>query len=188
MRAASLVTALLLGTSSLAAAAEPPGSGHAGNVGIDLVAAPQFGLAVPFRLGDHLTFRAMLGAGSTQSNTGAWMAGGDLRYTVSPFAQTSLFLAVQSSYLFASSGTSYAGSAGTGQPQATPVAQSYGGSGAMFGGGLGVRRNIGKDTSAYGELRYDRMSSASIYQSWGTLGTSGQNRLSFGLGVTVGLK
>jgi hypothetical protein len=185
---AALTTVLVLATASVSLAAEPPGSGHAGNVGIDFVAAPQFGLAVPFRLSDHLTFRAMLGAGSTQSNTGAWMAGADLRYTVSPLSQTSLFLAVQSSYLFASSGTSYASSAQTGQPQATPVAQSTGGSGAMFGGGLGVRHNIGKDTSAYGELRYDRMSSASIYESWGTLGTSGQNRFSFGLGVTLGLK
>lgn len=188
MRAASLVTALLLGTASLAAAAEPPGSGHAGNVGVDLVAAPSFGVAVPFRLNDHLAFRAMLGAGSTQSNTGAWTAGGDLRYTVSPLARTSLFLAVQAGYAWASSGTSYAGSAATNQRQATPVAQGYGGSGAMLGGGLGVRHNIGKDTSAYGELRYDRLSSADIYQSWGTLGTSGQNRISFGLGVTVGLK
>jgi hypothetical protein len=188
MRVASLATVMLLGAATLSLAAEPPGSGHAGNVGVDLVAAPQFGLAVPFRLNDHLSFRAMLGAGSTQSNTGAWMLGGDLRYTVSPLSQTSLFLAVQSSYLFASSGRSYAASARTGQSQATPVAQSYGGSGAMFGGGLGVRRNIGRDTSAYGELRYDRMSSANIYESWGTLGTSGQNRFSFGLGVTVGLK
>ena len=58
----------------------------------------------------------------------------------------------------------------------------------MVGGGLGVRRNLGKDTSAYAELRYDRMSSANIYESWGTLGTTGLNRFSFGLGVTVGLK
>ncbi|MFN8091619.1 MAG: hypothetical protein U0599_05235 [Vicinamibacteria bacterium] len=188
MRAASLATALLLDAASLAAAAEPPGSGHAGNVGIDLVAAPQFGLAIPFRLSDHLTFRAMLGAGSSQSNTGAWMAGGDLRYTLAPLSQTSVFLSVQSSYLFSSGGTGYATSARTGQSQATPVAQSYGGSGGMFGGGLGVRRNVGRSTSAYAELRYDRMSSANVYQTWGTLGTSGQNRFSFGLGVTMGLK
>ena len=185
---AALTTVLVLATASLSLAAEPPGSGHAGNVGIDFVAAPAIGIAVPFRLSDHLTFRATLGAGSTQSNTGAWTAGGDLRYTLSPLSRTSVFLAVQAGYAYSSSGVTYAGSAATSQPGATPVAQAYGGSGGLFGGGVGLRYNVSRGTAAYGEVRYDRATSSNVYDSWGTLRVSGQNRVSFGLGITFGLK
>jgi hypothetical protein len=188
MRSALLATALVLGSTSLSLAAEPPGSGHSGNVGIDFVAAPAIGVAVPFRLSDHLAFRATLGAGSTQSNTGAFTVGGDLRYTLSPLSRTSLFLAVQAGYAHSSSGTSYARSAATSQPGASAVAQTYGGSGGLFGGGIGLRRDISRGASAYGELRYDRATSSDVYDSWGTLHSSGQNRVSFGLGVTFGLK
>lgn len=185
---ASLATALVLATASLATAAEPPGSGRGGNVGIDFVAAPAIGLAVPFRLTDHLTLRATLGAGSTQSNTGAWTAGGELRYTLSPLSRTSVFLAVQAAYAHSSSGVTYAGSAATSQPGATPVAQAYGGSGSLFGGGAGVRHNLGKDTAVYGELRYDRATSGTVYDSWGSFRATDNDRISFGLGLTLGLK
>lgn len=188
MRSALLVTAMVLSSTSLGLAAEPPGSGHAGNVGIDFVAAPALGVAVPFRLSDHLTFRATLGAGSTQSNTGAWTAGGDVRYTLSPLSRTSVFLAVQAGYAHSSSGVAYAGSAATGQSGAAPVAQTYGGSGGMFGGGVGVRQNIGHSTSAYGEVRYDRTTSPNVYDSWGSIHATGYDRISFGLGLTFGLK
>jgi hypothetical protein len=184
----ALTTVLVLATASASRAAEPPGSGHVGNVGIDFVAAPAIGVAVPFRLSDHLTFRATLGAGSTQSNTGAWTAGGDLRYTLSPFSRTSVFLAVQAGYAYASSGTTYAGSAATSQPGATPVAQAYGGSGGLFGGGVGVRYNVSRGTAAYGEVRYDRATSSSVYDSWGSFRATDNDRVSFGLGVTFGLK
>jgi hypothetical protein len=182
------VTAVALATATLSSAAEPPGSGRGGKVGIDFVAAPAIGLAVPFRLSEHLTFRATLGAGSTQSNTGAWTAGGDLRYTLSPLSRTSVFFAVQAGYAHASSGVGYAASAATNQPSATPVAQSSGGSGGLFGGGVGVRHNLGKDTAVYGELRYDRATSETVYDSWGSFRATDSDRVSFGLGLTLGLK
>lgn len=185
---AFLATALVLLAASASPAAEPPGSGHVGSVGIDFVAAPAIGIAVPFRLSDHLTLRATLGAGSTQSNTGAWTAGGDLRYTVSPLSRTSVFLAVQAGYAHSSSGTTYAGSAATDQPGAAPVAQAYGGSGGLFGGGVGVRYNVSRGTAAYGEVRYDRATSSSVYDSWGSFRATDNDRVSFGLGVTFGLK
>jgi hypothetical protein len=177
-----------LATASLSSAAEPPGSGRAGKVGIDFVAAPAIGLAVPFRLSDHLAFRATLGAGSTQSNTGAWTAGGDLRYTLSPLSRTSVFFAVRAGYAHASSGVSYAATAATNQAGATPVAQSSGGSGGLFGGGVGVRHDLGRDTAVYGELRYDRATSGTVYDSWGSFRATDNDRVSFGLGLTLGLK
>jgi len=181
--------ALALATATVSTAAEPPGSGHAGKVGIDFVAAPAIGLAVPFRLSNHLTFRATLGAGSTQSNTGAWTAGGDLRYTLSPLSRTSVFFAVQAAYAYSSSaGVTYAGSAATNPSTATPVPQAYGGSGGLFGGGVGVRHNLGKTTAVYGELRYDRATSGSVYDSWGSYRATDNDRVSFGLGLTLGLK
>jgi hypothetical protein len=188
MRRASLVTVLVLAAASLAVAAEPPGNGKGGNVGIDIVAVPSFGIAVPFRLSEHLTLRATLGAGSTQSNTGAFTVGGDLRYTLSPLSLTSLFFAVQAGYAHASSGVSYASSAAANQPGATPVAQAYGGSGGLFGGGVGLRHNLGRATSVYGELRYDRATSSDVYDSWGSYRATDNDRVSFGLGLTFGLK
>ncbi len=189
MRKALLAAAVVVGSTSSALAAEPPGSGHGGTVGIDFVAAPSIGVAVPFRLSDHLTFRATLGAGSSQSNTGAWTAGGDVRYTLSPMSSTSVFFAVQASYAHASSGMGYAASATTGNPGVAPMEQAYG-SGGLFGGGIGVRQNIGRSTSAYGEVRYDRATSPYVYDAWGTFHTSGSgyDRISFGLGLTLGLK
>lgn len=135
------------------------------------------------RSGPKGLLRATLGAGSTQSNTGAWTAGGELRYTLSPLSRTSVFLAVQAAYANSSSGVTYAGSAATSQPGATPVAQAYGGSGGLFGGGAGVRHNVGKDTAVYGELRYDRATSGGVYDSWGSFRATDVDRVSFGLGL-----
>ena len=53
---------------------------------------------------------------------------------------------------------------------------------------MGVRYNVSRGTAAYGEVRYDRATSSSVYDSWGSFRATDNDRVSFGLGVTFGLK
>lgn len=181
MRTTLLVAAVSLWTAGFASAQEPRNHGGSGRVGFDVVAAPAFGFGVPIRLARNLTLRATAGFGSAVAGGAAFNVGGDLRYTLRPAAEWSAYLSGQASYLYASSGTGYA--------RYSSNSFSGGGSNAgLFGAGLGLRRQLGRSTSAYGELRYGRLTSTDVYDSWGMWGVGGQNTVSLALGATFGLR
>jgi hypothetical protein len=182
-------TTLLIATISLAAAGvasaqtqEPRDPKGGGPVGLDLIAAPAPGFGVPFRLSKNLTLRATVGFGTSASNGAAWNLGGNLRYTLRPEADWSAYLSAQASYLHASTQAYGGTSAGSGG------ALGYGANGGLFGGGVGVRRNLGHRTSAYGELLYGRLTSTGVYDSWGMWRVNGANTVSLALGATFGLR
>ena len=184
MRRAIAVGLGLLSMAGLAGA-EPPDTRGGGRVGVDLIAAPSFGFGVPIRLTKNLTLRATLGFGSSVSNGAAWNLGGDLRYTFRPESELSLYAAVQTSYLHAGTSVSPYQSAATGTSQ---VVYQQAADGAMYSGGLGVQRRLGRSTSIYAEARYGRMTAQGVYDSWGMWGVGGQNSVSFALGATFGLR
>lgn len=167
------------------ATAEPRDRTGTGNVGVDLIVAPSLGFGLPIRLTKNLTARAVFGFGSSATNgAAAWSAGGDLRYTLRPDADLSLYASVQASYL--RSGATM-GPAGTGTA-ASPVLSASSGNAGLYGAGLGLQRRLGRRTSAYAELRYGRVTSTGVYDSWGTWGAGGRNQVSLALGATFGLR
>ena len=179
MRRAAMVV-VCLATAVTASAQEPSNPTRGGRVGIDVVAAPAFGFGIPIRLTRNLTLRATAGFGSAVAGGAAFNVGGDLCYTLRPDAQWSAYASVQASYLYASSGTGYA--------RYSSATFSGGGDNAgLYGAGLGVRRQLGSRTSAYGELRYGRLTATGVYDSWGMWGVGGQNTVSVALGATFGL-
>jgi hypothetical protein len=185
--------ALAVGMLSLAAlgAAEPKDTRGGGRVGVDLIAAPSFGFGVPIRLTRNLTLRATLGFGSSVSNGAAWNLGSDLRYTFRPESELSLYAAVQACYLHAGSSLSPYGSAsayGSSAASTSPVVYQQAANGALYSGGVGVQRRLGRTTTIWAEGRYGRMTSSGVYDSWGMWGVGGQNSLSFALGATFGLR
>ncbi len=180
MRTTLLVAVVSLVTAGLAGAQEPTDHSGSGRVGVDLVAAPAFGFGLPLRLTNNLTLRATAGFGSAVAGGGAFNLGGDLRYTLRPEAGWSAYLSAQASYLHASATSA---SSGYGSPVAAGA-----GSAGLFGGGLGLRRQLGSRTSAYGELRYGRLTSTGVYDSWGMWGVGGANTVSLALGATFGLR
>jgi hypothetical protein len=186
MRTTPALVLAVLAASGTAAAAEKPRGDRGGAVGVDIVAAPSPGFGIPIRLTRNLTLRALVGFGSTATNSAAWSVGGDLRYTLRPESQTSLYASVQASYLYGSGGgyEYYQTPAGA----TAPVAQTASGSGGLYGAGLGVTRRLGRTASLYGEARYGRMSSAGVYDSWGMWDLGGGNVVSFALGATFGLR
>jgi hypothetical protein len=182
MRTALLAAAAAaaLASASLAAAQEPRQASSRGRVGVDVIAAPAFGLGIPIRLTRQLTLRATAGLGSAVAGGAAFDVGGDLRYTLQPDASWSAYASVQASYLYASSGTGYA-------RYSASTFSGGGDSAGLFGVGLGLRRQLGSRTSAYGELRYGRLTSTGVYDSWGMWGVGGANTVSLALGATFGL-
>jgi len=178
MRMPLLLAVVVLAAADLAWAQEPRDPGGTGRVGVDVVAAPAFGFGVPIRLTKSLTLRATAGFGSSPSGGAAANVGGDLRYTLRPDSEWSAYLSGQASYLYGSNPSSYYG-AGT---------SASGGSAGLFGGGVGARRKFTRSTSAYAELRYGRLTSTSVYDSWGMWGVGGQNTLALALGATFGLR
>jgi hypothetical protein len=180
MRTPLLVAVVSLATAALASAQEPRSPGSGSRVGVDVVAAPAFGFGIPIRLTKNLTLRATAGFGSAVAGGAAFNVGGDLRYTLNPDAVWSAYASVQASYLYASSGTGYA-------RYSSSTFAGGGDSAGLYGAGLGVRRQLGSRTSAYGELRYGRLTATGVYDSWGMWGVGGQNTVSLALGATFGL-
>ncbi len=157
MRRTVLIALASLATAGSALAQqEPKGPDHGGKVGVDLVAAPALGFGVPIRLTKNLTLRATVGFGSAVAGGAAWSLGGDLRYTLRPDADWSAYLSAQGSYLHASTLTGrYSTPTSVGAPGFTP-------DGGLFSAGVGLRRNLGRQTSAYGEVRYGRLTSTGV--------------------------
>ncbi len=180
MRTSLLLAAVSLATAAVASAQEPSDHTGSGRVGVDVVAAPAFGFGVPIRLTKNLTLRATAGFGSAVAGGAAFNVGGDIRYTLRPEADWSAYVSVQASYLYASSGTGYA-------RYSSSTFAGGGNDAGLFGGGVGLRRQLGSRTSAYGELRYGRLTSTGVYDSWGMWGVGGQNTVSLALGATFGL-
>jgi len=186
MRTTLLAVLVSLAAAGLASAQQEPTDHNGGGpIGVDLIAGPAPGFGVPFRLSDHLTYRALVGFGSSPSGGAAWSLGNNLRYTLRPDADWSAYVSVQASYLHAAT-TSYGGtgSGGTGSGGALGT----GVNGGLFCGGVGVRRNLGRRTSVYAEALYGRLTSTGVYDSWGMWRLSGANTLSAALGATLGLK
>jgi hypothetical protein len=179
MRSTLLVVACLA-TAVTTSAQEPGNPTRGGRVGFDVVAAPAFGFGIPIRLTKNLTLRATAGFGSAVAGGAAFNVGGDLRYTLRPDADWSAYASAQASYLYASSGTGYA-------RYSSSTLSGGGDNAGLFGAGLGLRRQLGKRTSAYGELRYGRLTATGVYDSWGMWSVGGQNTVSFALGATFGL-
>lgn len=182
MRTTLLVALVSLAVAGRASAQEPRDHTGDGRVGVDLIAAPALGFGVPIRLTKNLTLRATVGFGSAVAGGAAWNLGSDLRYTLRPDADWSAYLSAQASYLHASTVSAYSSA------QSSSGAPGYGGNGGLFGGGVGLRRNLGHQTSAYGELRYGRLTATGVYDSWGMWRVSGANTVSFALGATFGLR
>ncbi|HXY38804.1 MAG TPA: hypothetical protein VEQ10_03995 [Vicinamibacteria bacterium] len=177
MRMQLLFAVVMLAGAGLASAQEPRDPGSGGRVGVDVVAAPAFGFGVPVRLTKSLTLRATAGFGSSPAGGSAANVGGDLRYTLRPDSDWSAYVSGQASYLYASNSSSYYGA---GSPTS--------GSAGLFGGGVGLRRKFSRSTSAYTELRYGRLTSTGVYDSWGMWGVGGQNTVALALGATFGLR
>lgn len=181
-RTVLIAVATLAAAGSAFAQQEPRGPDQGGKVGVDLVAGPAFGFGVPVRLTKNLTLRTTVGFGSAVASGSAWSLGGDLRYTLRPDADWSAYLSGQATYLHASTLAGYSGTA------SGAVGQALTPNGGLFSAGLGLRRSLGRQTSAYGELRYGRLTSAGVYDSWGMWRVNGLNTVSFALGATFGLR
>ena len=181
MRTTLLVAIVSLAASGGAFAQEPRDHSGGGRVGVDVIAAPALGFGVPIRLTENLTLRTTVGFGSAVAGGAAWSLGSDLRYTLRPDADWSAYVSAQASYLHASTISAY----GSAQSSSTP---GYGSDGGLFGGGVGLRRRLGHQTSVYGELRYGRLTATGVYDSWGMWRVSGANTVSLALGASFGLR